>query len=331
MAQGRHTALDVRRHLDRALHGRARQPRRLDGDPGDPRRPRRVARGARVDGQRLHAHLRRASCSPAPRSATASAGGGCSSIGLGIFTAASAAAALAPTHRVADRRPGRAGHRRRDRHAADADDPQRRRSRPSGAASRSAPGRGSRASRSRWARSSAAPSSRASRGSGSSGSTSRSGSCCCRSRSRLRESYGPRHRLDLPGPRRSSASACSALVWGSCNGNGDGWTSPQIVGRARRRRRPARRLRRAGSSARPSRCCRCASSATAAFAAANVASLLMYFGMFGSIFLLTQFFQTAQGYSPLEAGPAHAPVDGACRWSSRRSRARSPTGSAAGR
>ena len=28
----------------------------------------------------------------------------------------------------------------------------------------------------------------------------------------------------------------------------------------------------------------------------------MYFGMFGSIFLLAQFFQTAQGYSPLEAG-----------------------------
>jgi MFS family permease len=39
-----------------------------------------------------------------------------------------------------------------------------------------------------------------------------------------------------------------------------------------------------------------------AFAAANGASLLMYFGMFGSIFLLTQFFQTAQGYSPLESG-----------------------------
>ena len=34
-----------------------------------------------------------------------------------------------------------------------------------------------------------------------------------------------------------------------------------------------------------------------AFAAANGASLLMYFGMFGSIFLLSQFFQTAQGYS----------------------------------
>jgi MFS family permease len=39
-----------------------------------------------------------------------------------------------------------------------------------------------------------------------------------------------------------------------------------------------------------------------AFTAANGASLLMYFGMFGSIFLLTQFFQTAQGYSPLESG-----------------------------
>jgi predicted MFS family arabinose efflux permease len=38
------------------------------------------------------------------------------------------------------------------------------------------------------------------------------------------------------------------------------------------------------------------------FAAANVASLLMFFGMFGSIFLLAQFFQTVQGYSPLDAG-----------------------------
>src|SRR5207248_6312113 len=38
------------------------------------------------------------------------------------------------------------------------------------------------------------------------------------------------------------------------------------------------------------------------FAQANVASLLMFFGMFGSIFLLAQFFQTVQGYSPLQAG-----------------------------
>jgi MFS family permease len=38
------------------------------------------------------------------------------------------------------------------------------------------------------------------------------------------------------------------------------------------------------------------------FALANVASLLMFFGMFGSIFLLSQFFQTVQGYSPLGSG-----------------------------
>ena len=39
-----------------------------------------------------------------------------------------------------------------------------------------------------------------------------------------------------------------------------------------------------------------------AFSAANVVSLLMSFGLFGSIFLLAQFFQVVQGYSPLEAG-----------------------------
>jgi len=39
-----------------------------------------------------------------------------------------------------------------------------------------------------------------------------------------------------------------------------------------------------------------------AFAAANVVSLLMSFGLFGSIFLLAQFFQIVQGYTPLQAG-----------------------------
>ena len=39
-----------------------------------------------------------------------------------------------------------------------------------------------------------------------------------------------------------------------------------------------------------------------AFTLANTASLFMFFGMFGSIFLLTQFLQTVQGYSPLGAG-----------------------------
>ncbi len=39
-----------------------------------------------------------------------------------------------------------------------------------------------------------------------------------------------------------------------------------------------------------------------AFALSNAASLFFSFGMFGSIFLLAQFFQTVQGYSPLGSG-----------------------------
>src|SRR5207253_4887460 len=38
------------------------------------------------------------------------------------------------------------------------------------------------------------------------------------------------------------------------------------------------------------------------FALANVASLLMFFGMFGSIFFISQFFQTVQGLSPFQSG-----------------------------
>ncbi|WP_223290994.1 DHA2 family efflux MFS transporter permease subunit [Streptomyces avicenniae] len=39
-----------------------------------------------------------------------------------------------------------------------------------------------------------------------------------------------------------------------------------------------------------------------AFSAVNATNLLMYAGMFGSIFLLTQFLQLIQGYTPTEAG-----------------------------
>jgi MFS family permease len=39
-----------------------------------------------------------------------------------------------------------------------------------------------------------------------------------------------------------------------------------------------------------------------AFSAANLTSVFMSFGMFGSIFLLAQFFQIVQHYSPLQAG-----------------------------
>jgi len=117
---------------------------------------------------------------------------------------------------------------------------------------------------------------------------------------RLAESHGPDRALDLPGLALASGGLLG-IVWGLVNGNADGWTSPAIVGalaggaalllafvawelRAREPMLPMRFFR------------------DRAFAAANGASLFMYFGMFGSIFLLTQFFQTAQGYSPLESG-----------------------------
>jgi EmrB/QacA subfamily drug resistance transporter len=117
---------------------------------------------------------------------------------------------------------------------------------------------------------------------------------------RLRETHGPNSRLDLPGLALSGLGL-TGIVWGLVRGNQVGWSSTEIVGSlaagaallalfvAWEFRAPAPML--------PLRFFR-----NRAFTAANVASLLMFFGMFGSIFLLAQFFQTVQGYSPLQAG-----------------------------
>jgi EmrB/QacA subfamily drug resistance transporter len=116
----------------------------------------------------------------------------------------------------------------------------------------------------------------------------------------LRETHGPAGQLDLRGLALVSTGLLG-IVWGLIHGQGDGWTSPQIVGSLVagailtagfvfwELRAPAPML--------PMRFFR-----NRAFAAANAASLFMYFGMFGSIFLLTQFLQTVQGHSPLGAG-----------------------------
>jgi EmrB/QacA subfamily drug resistance transporter len=117
---------------------------------------------------------------------------------------------------------------------------------------------------------------------------------------RLQESKGPFGRLDLPGLVLASIGLFG-IVWGLVRGNSVGWSSPEIVGslvagaaitalfalwelRAEHPMLPMRFFR------------------DRTFALANVASMLMSFGMFGSIFLLAQFFQTVQGYSPLGSG-----------------------------
>jgi EmrB/QacA subfamily drug resistance transporter len=118
--------------------------------------------------------------------------------------------------------------------------------------------------------------------------------------SRLQETHGPGGKLDLPGLGLAS-TGLFGIVWGLIRGNGQGWMSPEIVGSlafglALVAAFVAWELRTAAPML-PMRFFR-----KPAFALANVSSLFMFFGMFGSIFLLSQFFQTVQGYSPLGAG-----------------------------
>src|SRR6266511_2668167 len=104
---------------------------------------------------------------------------------------------------------------------------------------------------------------------------------------RLDETHGPSSRLDLPGLGLASAGLLG-IVWGLVRGNSQGWASPEIVVSlaagivlviafflweppTEKPMLPMRFFR------------------NRTFALTNVASLLMFFGMFGSIFLLAQF------------------------------------------
>ena len=288
-------------------------------------RPRRVDPAARVDGQRLHPDLRRAapdrrgarrplrppadvhrrhralhrSPRPAPRSPRASdpliAARAVQGAGAAIVTPLT----LTLLADGLPGRPARHGARRlvgHQRHRGRARPARRRRRRRGG-----------------------------SPGTGSSGSTSRSAWSSCRWPAlRLAESRGPTRTLDLPGlgarlhravrarlrPRPQPVAGLDAAR--PCSSR---WPpAPSCSSPSRLRARGPRR-----------RCCRWSSSPAAGFAVTNAVSLAMYFGMFGSIFFLSQFLQNVLGNSPA-AGRASSCWSGpARRWSSRRSPASSPS------
>ncbi|MFI6344663.1 MFS transporter [Streptomyces sp. NPDC050560] len=117
---------------------------------------------------------------------------------------------------------------------------------------------------------------------------------------RLAESKAPDPRLDVPGTLLASAGLFG-IVYALVNANTDGWTDNLVLTgliaggallvcfvvyeqRAERPMLPMRLFR------------------IPAFTGINVAGLLMFLGMFGSIFLLSQFLQNIQGYTPTEAG-----------------------------
>lgn len=117
---------------------------------------------------------------------------------------------------------------------------------------------------------------------------------------RLGESRGPNNRLDFVGTALVSAGLFG-IVLAIVRGHEHGWTSASVLagfiaGAALlvafvrwELRTPAPML--------PMRFFR-----SPTFSAINAAGLLMFLGAFGSIFLLTQFLQFIQGYSPQEAG-----------------------------
>jgi EmrB/QacA subfamily drug resistance transporter len=126
---------------------------------------------------------------------------------------------------------------------------------------------------------------------------------------RLAESHGPSDRLDLPGLALAGLGLLG-VVYGIVRGAELGWTSGTVLSsliagaillasfvvwelRAKAPMLPMRFFR------------------SRAFAASNGVSFAMYFGVFGSIFLLAQFFQVTQHMSPLEAGLRTLPWTGA--------------------
>ena len=116
----------------------------------------------------------------------------------------------------------------------------------------------------------------------------------------LRESHGESRTLDIPG-FALAATGLFSLVFGLVRGQAEGWTStPIVVSLAAGVAILAAFVaweRRAADPMVPMGLFR-----KRAFSVTNAVSFFMYFGTFGSIFLLTQILQYVLGYSPFQAG-----------------------------
>jgi EmrB/QacA subfamily drug resistance transporter len=117
---------------------------------------------------------------------------------------------------------------------------------------------------------------------------------------RLTESFGPRPELDIVGLLLAAAGALG-ITWGLVRANSVGWGSGEVIATVL-----------AGAAliggfiawerrtANPMLAINLFRQRT--FASANAVSFFMTAGLFGALFLMSQFFQTCLGYSPLGAG-----------------------------
>ena len=118
--------------------------------------------------------------------------------------------------------------------------------------------------------------------------------------SQLAESRGSTRRLDLRG-LALSAAGLFALVYALVRSQSQGWTSPEIVvGLAVGALLVVAFIRYELSTNEPM--LPLSFFANRGFAVTNVVSLAMYFGMFGSIFFLSQFLQNVLHNTPFQAG-----------------------------
>ncbi len=117
---------------------------------------------------------------------------------------------------------------------------------------------------------------------------------------KLSESYGPARRLDLGGLALGS-TGLFGIIYGLVRSQSQGWTSPEILvaliaGTALVIAFVRYELRVKDPLLPMS------FFANRGFAVTNAVSLAMYFGMFGSIFFLSQFLQDVLHNTPLQAG-----------------------------